>query len=84
MKLEDQITELLEEALPLRELGDDDPAKERLAGIVDRINTLRAVQAGSMLAEELATPIEGQDAPDPPHVAPDPVKRGPGRPRKAE
>lgn len=44
-KLEAQINGLLAEALPLRELDDDDPAVEPLAGIVDQINALRKKQA---------------------------------------
>ena len=44
MTIEDQIQSLIAHAEPLRALDDDDPAKAPLAGIVDEINRLRAVQ----------------------------------------
>lgn len=49
MNIEDQIQSLADLAAPLRELDDDDPAKAPLAGIVDEINRLRAVQARNAL-----------------------------------
>lgn len=45
MTIEDQITALLAQAEPLRCLPDDEPAKAPLAGMVDEINRLRALQA---------------------------------------
>lgn len=55
-KLEEQIRGLLAEALPLRELDDDDPRVEPLAGIVDQINRLRAKQSAMKQQEELDAP----------------------------
>lgn len=70
MTIEDQIAALLAQADPLRGLDDDDGAKIPLAGIVDEINRLRAMQAkGSGSFEH-----EPDELPD----------RRPGRPRKTE
>lgn len=44
MTLKDQIAALLAKAAPLRELEHDDPRAAPLAGIVDEINALRALQ----------------------------------------
>ena len=75
MNIEDQITELLAEATPLRILDDDDPLKVQLTKIVDKINALRAKQANEVPVVIEPT-VEGADAkPD------EPVKRGPGRPK---
>jgi hypothetical protein len=45
MTLEEQIAALLAEAEPLRGLSEDDPRSAKLGGLVDAINTLRALQA---------------------------------------
>lgn len=89
MTIEDQITALLAEAEPLRLLPDEEAEAKGLPGIVDKINALRAEQAGSgnvrpveiaphiddsQKAVELRAEIAKQ--PDPL-----PVRR-PGRPRK--
>lgn len=79
MSIEDEIQRLLKEALPLRSLEDDDPAKSPLPGIVDAINKLRAEQSREPVEVPAAT-IEGADAQEPA----EPMKRGPGRPKKAE
>lgn len=85
MTLEVQIAALLEEAAPLRCLVDDDPAKIPLCRIVDKINALRAIQAGPGYSRPIvveADPVvseEGADA-----DGPELPKRRPGRPRKAE
>ena len=67
MNIEDQITALLAEAEPLRCLPQDDPAALPLAGIVDEINRLRAIQAVPGF-------VDSDDAATPP-------KRKPGRPK---
>lgn len=77
MTIEDQIAALLAQAEPLRALPDEEAEAAGLPALVDRINALRAFQAkghGVSFAE-----VVSQMAPDA-----EPVKRGPGRPRKAE
>lgn len=80
MTLEAQITALLAEAEPLRCLPDEEAEAKGLPAIVDKINTLRALQANGVdvldvarevVVEALAEDIEAQLAPK---------KRG--RPRK--
>jgi len=44
MTTEERIADLLALAAPLREMHDDDPAKEPLGGIIDQINRLREQQ----------------------------------------
>jgi hypothetical protein len=44
-QIEDQIQALLAEAEPLRVLDADDPEQAPLTGLVDQINSLRALQA---------------------------------------
>ena len=44
-QIEDEIQALLAEAEPLRQLDADDPKQAPLAGLVDQINSLRALQA---------------------------------------
>jgi hypothetical protein len=51
MTIENQIAELLAQAEPLRGLAHDDPAQAPLAGIVDRINALRAEQAAGRIVD---------------------------------
>ena len=75
MNIEDQITELLAEATPLRSLDEDDPLKAPLTKIMDKINALRAKQANEVPVVIEPT-IEGADA-----KADEPAKRGPGRPK---
>lgn len=65
MSIEDQISNLLAHADPLRLLHDDDPAKAPLAGIVDEINRLRAEQAAA-----------AKEAPPTPPVAPQATEEG--------
>lgn len=77
MSIDAKIAELLAAAAPLRELDEDDPAKDRLGAIVDEINRLRSLQADAVLSVELA------EAQIPVAQSVEPVKRGPGRPRKA-
>jgi hypothetical protein len=69
MTLEDQIAALLAQAEPLRAVPDEEAEAAGLPALVDGINALRARQAKG----------ETDAAPDA-----EPVKRGPGRPRKAE
>jgi len=45
MDYESEIAKLAATAEPLRKLDDDDPKKEALTVIVDKINALRAKQA---------------------------------------
>lgn len=81
MTIEDQITALLAEAAPLRCLPQDDPAALPLAGIIDEINRLRAIQAGAPVRAEPAPPEHDPEAPVVlAHDAPLP-KRRPGRPK---
>ena len=77
MSIETKIAELLDAAAPLRLLDDDDPAKDRLGFIVDEINRLRAIQADADRSVDLA------EAHIPVAQVVEPVRRGPGRPRKA-
>lgn len=86
MTLEEKIASLLSEAEPLRCLLDDDPAKERLTGIVDAINKARAEQSAQVVQDAIAVHREVLDeqaaaefAAVVESVAP---KRGPGRPKK--
>lgn len=77
MSIEAEIQALLSEAEPMRGLPDDDPQTAVLAGIIDGINKLRAIQA------EQAMQAPPEFAP----VAPAPAettKRGPGRPKKGD
>jgi hypothetical protein len=61
MTIEDQIQALLIQAEPMRDLPDDDPEKAPLAGIVDRINALRTLQAGcSPSAREVARQVSAE------------------------
>lgn len=91
MTTEDRIQALLAKAEPLRELADDDPAKEPLAGIVDEINALRSRQAkDAMTVIDPPAVVEGDDATfvaeliDDKTRQPEPPKRKPGRPKKGE
>lgn len=59
MNIEDKITELLKHAEPLRLLDDDDEGKRPLTGIVDEVNTLRALQSKGV------TDIDDAEAPKP-------------------
>ena len=78
MNIEDQIADLLAVAAPLRLLPDDEAEAKGLPALVDTINRLRARQARDPFTVSDAT-IEGADG-----VEPEPVKRGPGRPKKAD
>lgn len=70
MSIEKTIAALLDKAAPLRLLPDDEAEAAGLQGIILEINSLRAKQARGEDIEESPEPAE--------------VKRGPGRPRKAE
>lgn len=72
MTKDDKIAELMAKAEPLRALPDDEAEIAGLRQIVDAINALR-----NGPDDEPEVAVEGADAPD------EPVKRGPGRPRKA-
>jgi hypothetical protein len=76
MSIEDQIDALLAEAAPLRLLPDDEAEANGLPALVDRINVLRAKQSRDPFFPPEAT-LEGADSVEP-------VKRGPGRPKKAD
>ena len=79
MTIEDQIQALLAKAEPLRCLPDPESEQMGLPALVDEINALRAKQARGEPEPDLPASVEGADAePD------QPVKRGPGRPRKAD
>jgi hypothetical protein len=69
MTLEEQITELLVQAAPLRLLAGDDPEAEPLAGIVDKINALRAEQAKAgpvaVVAKVADEPVRKKPGPKP-------------------
>lgn len=67
MNIEDQIAALLDEAEPLRGHSEDDPRSDKLGKLVDRINTLRAMQERGEVPQ--SDDAEG-------------MKRKPGRPRK--
>ena len=85
MTLEAKIAELLAKAEPLRALSDLEQESQGLPGIVDMINALRAEQASGVQSTPVAPVapvVEGADAE--PVEAPPPVKRGPGRPKKAD
>lgn len=56
MDIEAKIAALLAEAEPLRCLDEDDEAKLPLAGIVDRINQLRAEQAAPAAIAQVEAP----------------------------
>lgn len=97
MNLEQQIAELLAAAEPLRSLPADEAEARGLPAIVDSINALRAMQAREPVQAPAAWPVleapvaavEGADASDGvdglhPVVQAEPVKRKPGRPRKAD
>lgn len=49
MSIQAQIEALLAQAAPLRCIPEDDPAHQPLAGIVDEINRLRAMQADGLV-----------------------------------
>jgi hypothetical protein len=78
MTLQDEIDALLAEAAPLRLLPDDEAEAKGLPELVDKINRLRAKQAREPFAESVAS-LEGAES-----VEAEPVKRGPGRPKKAD
>ena len=62
--IEDQIAALLEKALPLRLLEDDDEAKRPLTAIVDEINALRALPVEvPEVVEVVAEPVAPVEAP---------------------
>lgn len=67
MTIQARIDALIAEADALRPLPEDEPMKAPLAGIVDEINELRAVQAAPGF-------VDGAEVV---------VKRKPGRPAKA-
>jgi hypothetical protein len=50
--IESQIDRLIVQADALRSFSDDDPKKTALAGIVDQINALRAIQEGAPTPDE--------------------------------
>jgi hypothetical protein len=75
MTIEEQIQALLDKAAPLRLLPDDEAEAAGLPKIVDSINALRAVQTSAV---EIAAPVAPVAAPA------EPMKRGPGRPKKDE
>jgi hypothetical protein len=76
MSIEDQINALLAEAEPRRLLPDDEAEAKGLPALVDKINRFRARQALDHFLPPEAT-LEGADSVEP-------VKRGPGRPKKAD
>jgi hypothetical protein len=76
MTLQDEIDALLAEAAPLRLLPDDEAEAKGLPALVDKINRLRAKQSRDPFLPPEAT-LEGADSVEP-------VKRGPGRPKKAD
>ncbi len=84
MSIEAEIQALLSEAEPMRGLPDDDPQTAVLAGIIDGINKLRAIQAEQAMQ---APPEFAPVAPEFAQAAPAPAettKRGPGRPKKGD
>jgi hypothetical protein len=78
MTVEEKIAALLAEAAPLRALPDDEAEAKGLPALVDKINALRAEQSRAPVVASVAS-IEGAESADA-----EPVKRGPGRPRKAD
>lgn len=76
MTLQEQIDALLAEAAPLRALPDDEAEAKGLPGIVNRINALRAKQPFEAAAPAGVPVAETPES--------EPVKRGPGRPKKAD
>lgn len=74
MSIETKLAELIAQAEPLRLLPDEEAEIAGLPGIVTQINRLRAYQERG-IEPDLPEVVEGADAV---------VKRGPGRPRKAE
>lgn len=84
MSIEAEIQALLAEAEPMRGLPDDDPQTAVLAGIIDGINRLRAIQAEqARQAPPEAPPAASVLAPVATAPA-EPTKRGPGRPKKGD
>jgi len=77
MTIDEQIAALLAQAEPLRALPAEEGEAAGLGKLVDQINQLRARQArgDAGLITEAAPAEEGAEAV---------VRRGPGRPRKAE
>ena len=62
--IENKIAALLEKALPLRLLDDDDEAKRPLTAIVDKINALRALPVEvPEVVEAVAEPVVPVEAP---------------------
>lgn len=78
MTLEDQIAALLAEAEPLRCLDDDDPKKEALGPLVDRINALRAMESAYAAGQYRVVEELG----DAPQEIQEPKRRG--RPPKSK
>ena len=78
MTIQAKIDALLAQAAPLRLLPDIEAERLGLPGIVDAINALRALPVDA--EPDQAAPVAVEPAPA---VAPAPVKRAPGRPRKA-
>ena len=75
--IDEQISSLLAQAEPLRAMSAEDGEAAGLGRLVDQINRLRARQANGE-----ASPIAGVEPAE--EGADAAVKRGPGRPRKAE
>ena len=82
MTIQEQIDALLAKAAPLRLLPDDEAEAAHLPQIVESINELRARQARGV-TEAAPYYIVPDDTPALPYP-PEPVKRGPGRPKKDE
>jgi len=78
MTLQYQIDALLDVAAPLLLLPDDEAEANGLPALVDTINRLRARQARDPFTVSDSA-LGGADG-----VAPAPVKRGPGRPKKTD
>lgn len=55
-----EIDDLLAQADKLRPLDDDDPKKEPLTAIVDRINELRAQEAAAAMDPPTSAPLQNE------------------------
>ena len=77
MTIDEQIASLLAKAEPLRALPAEEAEAAGLGRLVEQVNRLRAHQAKGDVGPitEIMPMVEGADAV---------VKRGPGRPRKAD
>jgi hypothetical protein len=81
MTISAEICRLLERAKPLRRLTADEAEDAGLGKLVEQINALRKIEADAEREASLAQIKANLGAPD---DVPEPEKRKPGRPKKAD